>query len=65
MLVRVKIVMMSHLSDITEYRTHPITNNHKINFVKYLILTYPNTDVEIDADEVYKEYQIKHSNLIK
>ncbi len=57
MLVKVKIVIMSHLSDI---QANPINdaNNTKINFVKYLVLNYTNMNEVIDVDAVY-EYFLK------
>ena len=55
--VRVSIVIMSHLSDIQDGGLRG--NEWKINFVKYLVSKFPDTSVEIDADEVFEEFSKK------
>ncbi len=55
--------MMSHLSDIQANITG-VLNNAKINYVKYLLITYPNTDTEIDADAVWLAFTKKYPHLI-
>lgn len=58
--VKVRTVMMSHLSDaqmelnIKDFKAQSI---EKLNFVKHLLMKYPDTSVEIDADHEYKVYQ--------
>lgn len=63
MKIKVRIVMMSHLSDVQEGGNMPIAwKSNRIDFVKYLMLKYTNTDVEIDADEEYKLFIEKYPN---
>ena len=52
MYVSVKIIIMSHLSDI---QCNPTAegNNDSLNFVKYLLLQYTDTSIEIDPDIIY------------
>lgn len=59
-MIKARIIIMSHLSDISttlgmkdlgDMVNH---QTHKINFVKYLLLKYPNTNVDIDADEEWE-----------
>lgn len=65
--VKVRIVMMSHLSDAQELTglikpdvAHRVLSdriNHHINFVKWLMLKFPDTNTEIDADAEYELYK--------
>lgn len=64
MQIKVSIVIMSHLSDIQTDIINHAENRKKINFVKYLLLAYPNTTDLIDATIVYEHYCLKHPNLI-
>jgi hypothetical protein len=64
MKVKVRIVMMSHLSDaqglIKPTVTHRVLSdriNHHINFAKWLMLKFPDTNTEIDADAEYELYK--------
>ena len=54
-----RVLLMSRLSDVQKIlkseNTHEI-NDHVINFIKYIVAKFPNTDFEIDADEEYQEY---------
>ena len=57
----VKLVIMSHLSDAQEMLTirgqTPVSKTcREINFAKFLLLKYSNTDVLIDADVEYLFY---------
>ena len=60
--LKVSMIIMSHLSDAQALNgSIKIGRIHiHLNFVKYLVLKYPNTDVEIDADEEYNEFLEKH-----
>lgn len=56
MKIAVQMAIMSHLSDAQEFinigalcRTEA---NNQINFVKRLILTYPDTSVEVEEEEL-------------
>lgn len=65
--VKVRIVMMSHLSDAQELTglikpdvSHRVLSdriNHHINFAKWLLVKFPDTNTEIDADAEYELYQ--------
>lgn len=55
--------MMSHLSDIQACPDH-VLNNGKINFVKYLLLQYPNTHDKIDADAEWARFVKKYPHLV-
>ncbi len=64
-LVPLTTVMMSHLSDVQEVTSDKSTRN-KINFVKYLLLKYVDTNrIEIDADKDYAEFikKFPHFNV--
>lgn len=58
-MLKVRMVMMSHLSDVQEFLNNP-ENRKKINFVKFLMLKYPNTDIEINPDEEWQKFIIQH-----
>ena len=58
-LVSVRLVIQSHLSDsTTEVFTNPTQARERIQFVKYLVHMFPNTDVEIDITEVFKQFKL-------
>jgi hypothetical protein len=61
---RAAMIIFSHLSDVQEVPTHN-SNHARINFVKFLINKYPNTETEIDPDAEWQEFQSKHPNLSK
>jgi len=53
------MIIMSHLSDVQEsihYKFYYEEVNAHINFAKWLLLRYPDTSVEIDADEEYEKF---------
>lgn len=52
--VKVKMVIMSHLSDVQDAPQNTGRNHIRINFVKYLILKFKDTDTLIDANEQYQ-----------
>jgi hypothetical protein len=57
-MIKVSTVIYSHLSDVAiEMSFNQETAQHRLNFVKYLISTYPNTSTEVDIDEVYRNWQ--------
>ena len=62
--IKASMVIMSHLSDAQELisfeNAHSLDANESINFAKFLILKYTNTDTEIDPDLEYKEFTEKH-----
>ena len=61
MKTKVSMIMMSHLSDVQGNNLPPVSLNNRINFVKYLIIKFPNTDTEIDPDKEYELYQNRRS----
>lgn len=60
--LKVKMVMMSHLSDVQDTYGMMDANEarSKINFVKYLMMKYPNTDTEINADDEWALFLKKY-----
>ena len=49
-------VILSHLSNAEEIMGyHPSGARENIEFVKYLILQYPNTEVEVTTDELNEQ----------
>lgn len=66
MKTKVRMIIMSHLSDIQQMmimRGPLLEANHKVNFLKYLVMKYPNTAVEIDADAEMVEFEKKFPRL--
>lgn len=57
MKVKVRLVMMSHLSDVQMFLLTDDTANERLDFVKFLLLKFPNTDTEIDADAEWALFQ--------
>jgi len=57
MIVRVSMVIMSHLSDLADITFDFSEKRDRINFVKYLILKYPDTTFEVNPDIEYEDYQ--------
>ena len=62
MKTRVSMVIMSHLSDTQEFisiGTNPdkdLAAIETINFVKWLVLKYPNTTVKIDPENEHERF---------
>lgn len=64
----VKMIIMSHLSDIQvgnriDEATENSIQNDKINFCKFLLIWFPNTEVEIDPDVEYQKYLATKKNV--
>ena len=53
--VKASMVIMSHLSDIQEISDQE--TRQKINFAKFLLLKYKNTDTEIDPNKEWSEFK--------
>lgn len=51
----VQMAIMSRLSDLA-YISDPVLLNNETNFIKFLIMKYPNTTVEVSYDELDKLY---------
>jgi hypothetical protein len=64
MIISADIVIQSHLSDamIEMYTDSRGNASLRLQFVKYLINKFPNTEEEIDVDEVYEEFILKSKN---
>jgi hypothetical protein len=60
MTTTVKMVIMSHLSDLQESQGHSGGDNARINFCKYLLMKHPNTEKKIDADKEFEEFLKKN-----
>ncbi len=56
MKVKVRLVMMSHLSDV-QMGLLPDIADERLDFVKFLLLKFPNTDTEIDPDAEWQLFQ--------
>ena len=53
MKTRAQIIIMSHLSDVEHCFTGSDVSTH-IEFAKFLILKFPDTTIEIDADAEFE-----------
>ena len=64
-MAKVSLIIASHLIDIQEIIAGNDNSfiNHKINFVKYLVMNYKDTSVEINPNEVYTEFLEKFPTL--
>jgi hypothetical protein len=59
MKTRVSLVIKSHLNDaMDEVHNNPELVQSRLEFVKYLVHMFPDTDVKIDIDEVYKQFKL-------
>ena len=61
MKVKCKIVIMSHLSDVQEMIQFTVHNSPdvqiRLNFVKHLLLKFPDTDTEIYPDVEWENFR--------
>jgi len=60
MLVPARIVIISHLSDL-HLEENKATKTTKIEFVKHLVLNYPDTRTEIQPDKEFNEFLNKRN----
>lgn len=60
--VKVSMVIMSHLSDVQEGMFDHKEMRKRINFIKFLLLKYSNTDVMIYPKEEFIEFMRKHEH---
>jgi hypothetical protein len=58
--LRVSMVMMSHLSDISEGLMDRKELRQRSEFLKYLIIKYKNLEEEIMVDEVFRNFLEKY-----
>ena len=54
--IKVRIIIASHLSDVQTGFLSPEDVNHRLNFCKYLLSVYPDTNQEVDADAAYNDF---------
>jgi hypothetical protein len=61
MIISADIVIQSHLSDamIEMYTDSRGNASERLQFVKYLISRFPDTNEEIDVDAVYEEFTLR------
>jgi hypothetical protein len=59
-MLKVRMVIMSHLSDVQGGFLLKEEANIRINFVKYLLMKYPDTNKEIDPDGEFDQFNTKH-----
>jgi hypothetical protein len=67
MKLKVSMIILSHLSDVQEMiqgNGNPDYTNLRVNFVKYLVMNYKDTNTEIDPVIVFDEFKTKHPNLV-
>lgn len=61
---KVKMIIISHLSDIEETEGLNLTPKKeirkRINFIKYLVMKFPNTNEIIDVDKEFDLFLEKH-----
>jgi hypothetical protein len=52
-MTKIRIVIVSHLND-AEYdlENNPYMFERRMKFIKFLLDKYPNTDTEVDDDEI-------------
>jgi hypothetical protein len=62
--LKISMIMMSHLSDAQECSHDIKLQNTHINFVKFLILKHDNINVNVNADDEFKDFSTKHPNMI-
>ncbi len=62
--VRVSLAIQSHLSDALieaqclQSQRLMEQAQERLRFVKFLVHMFPDTDVQIDADEVYEQFKL-------
>ena len=58
-MTRVSMIIKSHLNDaMVEMDSNPILAQKRLQFVKYLIHMFPDTDTRIDEDIVYQQFKL-------
>jgi division protein CdvB (Snf7/Vps24/ESCRT-III family) len=63
-MIRVSLAIKSHLSDAMieaqclQSQRLMEQAQLRLRFIKYLVHMFPDTDVEIDADEVYEQFKL-------
>jgi hypothetical protein len=56
---RISLVIQSNLSDaMVEMESNPLQAQERLQFVKYLVNMFPDTDKKMDTDVVYKQFKL-------
>jgi hypothetical protein len=59
-MTKVSLVIQSQLNDaIVEMEIMPIQVEERLRFVKWMIHMFPDTNVRVDVDVVYKQFKLK------
>jgi hypothetical protein len=61
-MTRVSLLIQSHLSDVLIEMNIPQLQEQaqaRLEFVKWLVHMFPETDVRVDANVVYKQFKLK------
>ena len=58
-MVPVSLIIKSHLNDaMIEIQYNPELAQERLQFVKYLVHMFPDTNTKIDVDEVYIQFKL-------
>lgn len=60
-MTKANMVIMSQLSDLQEFNIGQ-DQRTKINFIKFLLLKYPDTNSEINPSREWGDFKNKHPN---
>lgn len=52
--VKVRMIIMSHVSDM---QATGKCDYNVANFIKWLLMKYPDTSTEVNADDCFREFQ--------
>ena len=59
-MTKVSLLIKSHLNDaMIEMESTPTQAQERLKFVKWMVHMFPNTDVKVDSDKVYKQFKLK------
>ena len=59
-MTKVSLVIQSQLNDaIVEMEIMPIQAEKRLRFVKWMVNMFPDTNVRVDIDVVYKQFKLK------
>ena len=63
-MTKVSLLIQSHLSDalfeMTSNGWNPPQVQERLEFVKWMVHMFPDTNVRVDADVVYKQFKLKN-----
>ena len=59
-MTRVSLLIKSHLNDVmVEMSINQDQAQERLEFVKWMVHMFPDTNVRVDADVVYKQFKLK------